>query len=107
MRLLSGGCDDTGSLPLAGPIVVKDTLPVGEGDLGSPNHSVEFFWATNPADKLDETDFDEEFSAGLLIGEWPAGELPVACTVEGAPETVSCQFGPGEVYGHAEQAEDG
>jgi hypothetical protein len=87
---------NSGSLPLAGPIVVHDTLPAGVSAIGA-----RFFWATNPLDKLDT--LEEESSEGSQIGEWPAGGLPIACTIEGEPQTVSCQFGPGEVYGHEEQ----
>ena len=83
-----------GSLPLAGPIVVKDTLPAGVTAIGA-----RFYWATNPVEELGK--LEEERSAGSQIGEWPAGGLPIACTVEGAPRTVSCQFGPEEeLYGH-------
>lgn len=86
---------NTGSLPVGGPIVVKDTLPAGVTAIGA-----RFYWATNPVEELGK--LIEERSAGSQIGEWPAGELPVACTIEGTPQTVSCPFGPGEVYEHEE-----
>jgi hypothetical protein len=80
---------NTGSKTLTGEVTVSDTLP-----RGVEAHGVQFFWDTNPLDE--ETHLPGEESPGARIGGWPAGE-PVACSVEGSPETVSCTFGLVEV----------
>ncbi len=80
---------NTGSKTLTGEVTVSDTLPAGV-----VAHAAQLFWDTNPLDEA--TKLPNEASGGAEIGGWPAGE-PVACTVEGSPETVTCTFGLQEV----------
>ena len=80
---------NTGSKTLTGEVTVSDTLP-----RGVLAQRAQFFWDTNPLDE--ETHLPGEESPGARIGGFgpePSENEPVACTVEGSPETVTCTFG--------------
>ena len=81
---------NTGSKTLTGEVTVSDTLPPGV-----TAHAALLYWDTDP---LNEEAYlpGNVKGVGARIGGWPGGE-PVACTVEGSPETVTCTFGLVEV----------